>query len=214
MTDGFYFVRHGETEDNRRGVRCGGDRDVPLTDRGIEQARWEAERFRQSGRPCGLVIAGPLQRTAVTGAVFAETLGVPLLRRDWLRERSLGEWNGLAIELTRPWFSAGETPPGGESEGAFAARVLDGVDELANGPAALLARRPLLVGSKGIGRILLHRLAGRPGVELGNCAVVAFTHLSALPGGPGWWRCDPLEGLPESEPDSSLTGKAGVRCPA
>ncbi|PWC64320.1 phosphoglycerate mutase [Azospirillum sp. TSH7] len=206
MTDRFHFVRHGETEDNRRGVRCGGDRDVPLTDRGIEQARWEAERFRQSGRPCGLVIVGPLQRTAVTGAVFAETLGVPLLRRDWLRERSLGEWNGLAIDLTRPWFAAGETPPGGESEGAFAARVLDGVDELANGPAGLLARRPLLVGSKGIGRILLHRLAGRPGVELGNCEVMAFTRLSAPPGGPGWWRCDPVE--------RPLEARAGACCPA
>ena len=206
MTDRFHFVRHGETEDNRRGVRCGGDRDVLLTDRGIEQARREAERFRQSGRPCGLVIVGPLQRTAVTGAVFAETLGVPLLRRDWLRERSLGEWNGLAIDLTRPWFAAGETPPGGESEGAFAARVLDGVDELANGPAGLLARRPLLVGSKGIGRILLHRLAGRPGVELGNCEVMAFTRLSAPPGGPGWWRCDPVE--------RPLEASAGACCPA
>ena len=206
MTDRFHFVRHGETEDNRRGVRCGGDCDVLLTDRGIEQARREAERFRQSGRPCGLVIVGPLQRTAVTGAVFAETLGVPLLRRDWLRERSLGEWNGLAIDLTRPWFAAGETPPGGESEGAFAARVLDGVDELANGPAGLLARRPLLVGSMGIGRILLHRLAGRPGVELGNCEVMAFTRLSAPPGGPGWWRCDPVE--------RPLEASAGACCPA
>ncbi|PWC90899.1 phosphoglycerate mutase [Azospirillum sp. TSH100] len=193
MTDCFHFVRHGETEDNRRGVRCGGDRDVPLTDRGVEQARLEAERFRRSGQTCDLVITGPLQRTATTGAMFAETLNLQLLRRDWLRERGLGEWNGLPIDLTRPWFAAGETPPGGESEDAFAARVLEGIHELANGPAGLLARRPLLVGSKGIGRILLHRLAGQPGVELGNCTVVTFTRLSAQLGGPGWWRCDPPE---------------------
>lgn len=206
MSDGFHFVRHGETDDNRRGVRCGGDRDPPLTDRGIEQARREADRFRRSGRSCGLVIAGPLQRTAVTGAVFAETLGVSLLRRDWLRERSLGEWNGLAIELTRPWLAAGDTPPGGENESAFAGRVLAGVDELANESGGLLARRPLLVGSKGIGRILLHRLAGRPGVELGNCEVVAFSRLSDPSGGPGRWRCDPVESLPEA--------RAGACCPA
>ncbi|WP_377805305.1 histidine phosphatase family protein [Azospirillum sp. A29] len=210
MTDGFHFVRHGETDDNLRGVRCGGDRDIPLTERGVEQARQAAGRLRRSGRICGLVIAGPLDRTAVTGAVFAETLGVPLLRRDWLRERSLGDWNGLPIELTRPWFAAGETPPGGESEGAFAARVLDGVDELANGPAGLLEHRPLLVGSKGVARILLHRLAGRPGVELGNCEVVAFTRLSAPPGGPGWWRCDPLA----TPLETPLEAKAGACCPA
>ncbi|BAI75125.1 phosphoglycerate mutase (plasmid) [Azospirillum sp. B510] len=194
MTDGFHFVRHGETDDNRRGVRCGGDRDVPLTDRGLEQARAAAERFRRSGRPCGLVVAGPLRRTVATGALFAELLGVPLVRRDWLRERGLGEWNGLSIEQTRPWFAAGRTPPGGEGEEVFAARVLDGVDDLADGPDGLLARRPLLVGSKGIGRILLHRLAGRPGVELGNCEVVAFTRPPAPPG--GRWRCDPLEAPP------------------
>ncbi len=195
MTDRFHFVRHGQTEDNRRGVRCGGDRDIVLTEHGVEQARLAAKRFRAQGHDCGLVIAGPLRRTAVTGALFAEALGVPLIHRDWLRERRLGRWNGLPIDLTRPWFAAGETPPGGESEGVFAARVLDGVEELAASSAGLLARRPLLVGSKGIGRILLHRLAGRPGVELENCEVVAFTRLSAPPGGPGRWRCDQLERL-------------------
>ncbi|SMH35975.1 histidine phosphatase family protein [Azospirillum agricola] len=189
----FHFARHGQTADNLRGVRCGGDRDVPLTDAGVAQARAAAERFRKSGAPCGLVIAGPLERTAVTGALFAEALGVPLAERGWLRERALGDWNGVAIDVTRPWFAAGRTPPGGESEEDFAARVLAGVAELED----VLERRPLLVGSKGIGRILLHRLAGRPGVELGNCDVVGFARGAgpdAPPDGDGaerpLWRCD------------------------
>lgn len=190
-TDGFHFARHGQTEDNLRGVRCGGDRDVPLTEQGIEQARAAAERFRRSGLPCGVVIAGPLQRTAVTGALFARALGVPLLERAWLRERALGEWNGLPIEVTRPWFAANQTPPGGESEEIFASRILSGVDELAD----TLAQRPLLVGSKGVGRVLLHRLAGRPAVELGNCEIVGFERVAQdrvaqdRPPGPRW-RCD------------------------
>ncbi|WP_372395636.1 histidine phosphatase family protein [Azospirillum sp. HJ39] len=190
MTDLFHFVRHGQTEDNRLGVRCGGDRDVPLTGLGVEQARRAAERFREAGGCCGLVIAGPLQRTAVTGALFAETLGVPLVGCDWLRERALGEWNGLPVALTRPWFAAGETPPGGESEEEFAARVLDGVAALRD----RLADRPLLVGSKGVGRILLHRLAGRPGVELENCEVVAFARQPGPAGMTAGWRCDHPEG--------------------
>lgn len=185
-TDGFHFVRHGQTEDNRRGVRCGGDRDVPLTEQGIEQARAAAERFRRSGLTCGMVIAGPLQRTAVTGALFAQALGVPLLERAWLRERALGAWNGLPIEVTRPWFAANRTPPGGESEDIFASRILAGLDGLADA----LAQRPLLVGSKGVGRILLHRLAGQPAVELGNCEVVTFGRVAeSRPPAPRW-RCD------------------------
>ncbi len=34
----FYFVRHGVTDLNFRGLRCGGDLDVPLTDIGCDQA--------------------------------------------------------------------------------------------------------------------------------------------------------------------------------
>lgn len=180
-TERFHFVRHGQTQDNTRGVRCGGDRDVPLTEQGIADARAAAARLADSGCPCGLVIAGPLQRTAMTGALFAEALGVSLVERAWLRERTLGDWNGLPIEDTRSWIAEGRTPPGGESEEAFAARVLAGVADL----AGVLAERPLLVGSKGIGRVLLHRLAGQPAVELGNCEIVAFERIAT-----DRWRCD------------------------
>ncbi|MBP2302022.1 histidine phosphatase family protein [Azospirillum picis] len=183
--DEFHFVRHGQTADNQRGVRCGGDRDVPLTDFGIAQARRAAERFAVSGAGCRLVVAGPLQRTRVTGALFAQALGVPLLEREWLRERKLGHWNGLPIDLTRPWFAAGDTPPGGESEERFATRVLDGIADL----GGLLAERPLLVGSKGVGRILLHRLAGQPAMELGNGEVVGFTRNADPADGAGRWAC-------------------------
>lgn len=181
----FLFVRHGETEDNRRGVRCGGDRDVPLTDRGVAAARAAAARLKDSGPSCGLVIAGPLQRTAVTGALFADALGVPLEERGWLRERALGAWNGLPIEDTRRWFAEGRTPPGGESEEDFAARVLTGLTRLSGLPD----RRPLLVGSKGVGRVLLHRLAGEPGVELGNCEIVEFVRTTKDTGADSGWRC-------------------------
>lgn len=187
MSEGFLFVRHGQTVDNLRGVRCGGDRDVPLTERGLADARAAAARLRASGRRCGLVIAGPLQRTVVTGAAFAEALRVPMEEREWLRERTLGAWNGLPIEDTRAWFALGRTPPGGESEAALAARVLDGIASL----AGVLARRPLLVGSKGVGRVLLHHLAGLPGVELGNCEIVAFERIAGGAGDallPDHWR--------------------------
>ncbi|MGQ9368222.1 histidine phosphatase family protein [Azospirillum sp. ST 5-10] len=194
---GFHLVRHGETPDNVLGVRCGGDRDVPLTARGVADARAAAARFAASGRPCGVVIAGPLQRTAVTGALFAEALGVPLQEAAWLRERRLGAWNGLGVAETRPWLAAGLAPPGGEDEETFAARVLAGIAGLED----RLAQWPLLVASKGIGRVLLHRLAGMPGVELENCAVVGFARAAAADGAP--WRCDRRNGSWEPHPDGA-----------
>lgn len=181
MREGFHFVRHGQTPDNVAGVRCGGDRDVPLTERGLADAVAAAERFAGSGRPCGLVIAGPLQRTAATAAAFAAALKVPVQTRPWLRERTLGAWNGLPIADTRAWIAEGRTPPGGEAEEEFAARVLAGVADL----GGVLGAWPLLVGSKGIARVLLHRLSGRPGVELDNCAVIGFA-LTA----PGRWAVE------------------------
>ena len=36
---GFRFLRHGETDFNRSGLRCGGDADVPLSVHGEEQIR-------------------------------------------------------------------------------------------------------------------------------------------------------------------------------
>jgi len=169
----FHFVRHGQTLDNVQGVRCGGDRDVALTERGLAEARAAAARFRRSGRPCGVIVAGPLHRTQITAALFHEELKVPVIQHDWLRERALGAWNGLAIEATRPWFEAHLPPPGGESEEVFSRRVVAGLTELKD----LLPQAPLLVGSKGVGRILLTVLARQPFVELGNCELVAFDRL-------------------------------------
>lgn len=183
MGEGFHFVRHGETSDNLAGVRCGGERDVPLTDRGHIEAETTAVRFAEAGWPCRLVIAGPLRRTTATAAPFAVTLRVPVVTRAWLRERALGDWNGLPIADTRSWIAEGRTPPGGEAEEVFATRVLAGVAELGR----VLDEWPLLVGSKGIGRVLLHRLAGRPGIELHNCAIVRFSRT-----GPQRWTAENL----------------------
>jgi probable phosphoglycerate mutase len=185
MSGRFHFVRHGQTLDNQRGVRCGGDRDVALTERGLAEARAAATRFRLSGRPCGLIVAGPLHRTQVTAALFGEALKVPVIAQDWLRERALGAWNGLAIEDTRPWFEARLTPPGGESEEVFSQRVIAGL----TGLVGLLPQSPLLVGSKGIGRILFTVLARQPRVELGNCELVTFDPLGGEGGPERWaWR--------------------------
>ncbi len=192
VSGSFHFVRHGQTLDNVRGVRCGGDRDVALTERGLAEARAAAIRFRQSGGPCGVIVAGPLTRTQVTAEIFREELKIPVIQQEWLRERALGAWNGLSIEETRSWFEAHRPPPGGESEDDFRHRVMSGLSGLAD-LADLWSQTPLLVGSKGVGRILLTVLTGQSFVELGNCELVTFTAPVEAGGGGDWlgrwsWR--------------------------
>src|SRR6266542_1854811 len=57
------FVRHGETEWTRSGQHTGRT-DIPLTDRGREEAR--ALGTQLAGRPFALVLTSPLVRAAET----------------------------------------------------------------------------------------------------------------------------------------------------
>ena len=76
-----------------------------------------------------------------------------------------------ASRATQPPLAAGETPPGGESDAAFRARVLAAFRAL--GP--LYARWPLVVSSRGVARILLEH-AGRDGAAtLPNGAILRVT---------------------------------------
>lgn len=118
-----YLVRHGETAHNRDGVGLGRD-DVPLTPKGIAQARAVAARIAH-GQP-EIVLASPLQRAMDTAhAICAKTAQV--VRSDErLIELAVGETEGLPFNVVRERFPAfltqwvgpdGHTArlPGGES---------------------------------------------------------------------------------------------------
>ena len=176
------FVRHGATQPNLDGVRCGGDLDVPLTDIGRAQARATALHIAQSGVPIGLIVSSGLQRTNETAAIIARHLpGVPTITLAGFVERHLGEWNRRAISESEPWISGGLTPPGGESNSVFIQRIEQAVQSLLpHWPAPPL--RPLVVASRGVARAL-GELSGRPGtVHLANCQLDHFdlTHIASL----------------------------------
>jgi probable phosphoglycerate mutase len=65
-------------------------------------------------------------------------------------ERRLGQWNNRPIAETEELLAAKVTPPGGEAEDDFTKRVSAAMDNL----RPHLDRRPLLVSSKGVGRVL------------------------------------------------------------
>ncbi len=167
------FVRHGETAYNRRQLRCGGDVDIPLTDHGEGQARAVGERLRSAPDPIDAIIASPLQRTLRTAELIRESLGgppVPLFLHPGLIERRLGAWNGRDVAATQPLLDAGLPPPGGEAEEAFRARVRDCLADI----VARGHRLPLLVASKGVGRVLGLLTGSDRRQPIANSELVAF----------------------------------------
>lgn len=166
-----YFVRHGATEPNFRGLRCGGDLDIPLMDIGCDQAYLLAKQIDRMNLRIGVIVAASLIRTRQTAAIVSGVLGnVPVEVVPLLNERRLGQWNNRPIAETEEQLAARVTPPGGESEEEFTARVGLALDAL----RPWLDRRPLLVSSKGVGRVMNVLLGGQGRMQVGNGEIVEF----------------------------------------
>jgi broad specificity phosphatase PhoE len=120
------LVRHGETEWSRQ-LKHTGRTNVPLTDRGREEAERVGEALR--GRTFTLVLTSPLQRATETCrlAGFGEVVRL----RDELREWDYGDYEGRKTEDIRKdvprWTVWTGGVPNGETieqVGARADRVL------------------------------------------------------------------------------------------
>jgi 2,3-bisphosphoglycerate-dependent phosphoglycerate mutase len=181
------FLRHGATELNLAGLRCGGDVDVPLTDVGRAQAAAAAHCIANLRPAVGVIVTSQLLRTRQTADIIVNILrarpreGMPggevadicIVIEPLLAERRLGEWNGLSRQATQAWFDAGHTPPGGESKAAFKARVQAGLHQL----RGLWRQQPLLISSQGVARVLgeLGESTGQPhGVRVANAQLLEF----------------------------------------
>ena len=150
------FVRHGATQPNLNGLRCGGDLDLPMTDLGRQQIALAAHQVRAQGHPVDVIFASDLQRTHEAALIASEILGgVPVVIEPALKERFLGEWNLRPIDETEVALREGRTPPQGESDASFTRRIENALRNLLAGAYEL----PLLIGSKGVARVLRQRLA-------------------------------------------------------
>ena len=166
-----YFVRHGITEPNFRGFRCGGDLDLPMMDIGCDQAYLLAKQIEKMHLRIGVIIAGSLIRTRQTAAIISGVLGtVPVELDPLMNERRLGQWNNRPISETEDMLKRGVTPPGGESEDQFNARIKLALDNL----RPHLDRRPLIVSSKGVARVMNSLLGGTERMTVGNGEIVEF----------------------------------------
>ena len=171
LTHALLFARHGATHINLAGQRCGGDIDPPLAPAGIEQAHELARSVAACPQRPGLVVTSDLLRTHHTARIVCDALGgVELVVLPALRERSLGFWNLEPIDDTEAALARGDTPPCGESAEAFRSRIEGALALL----RPLLPRQLLIVGSKGVGRVLRSCIGLEPGAPLLNGELVTF----------------------------------------
>jgi len=167
-----YFIRHGEVPSNLAGRRCGAECVEALTDRGLEQVFRLGLSLRQKSWRPGVILCGDLLRVRQSAMLLSAAFdAAPMEICPRLDERRLGEWNGLPVSETEPDLQAGVTPPGGESEQEFAARV---DDALVSDILPRLSEMPLIVSSKGVARMMFQLLGGTTRLNLENAKLVAF----------------------------------------
>ena len=96
-----FAVRHGETAWNVE-ARLQGHTDIPLNDRGREQARRAARSLAEEA--IDVVVSSDLSRARETAQAIAEAAGVPLLTEPGLRERGFGRVEGWThAEVAARW---------------------------------------------------------------------------------------------------------------
>jgi broad specificity phosphatase PhoE len=140
------LVRHGETEWSRDMRHTGGRTDIPLTEKGREEARGLGAAL--SEWTFTRVITSPLSRAVETCELAG--LGDCAERSSALLEWDYGEYEGITtkqIRETRPdWFLWRDGCPGGETAADVAARVDPLVERLAGleGDAALFSHGHVL----------------------------------------------------------------------
>ena len=138
----FYFTRHGETEWNVK-KKIQGTTDIPLDEKGIQQAKRLAETLLEKQRSGELhldrVYTSPQLRAAETARIAAEALHATCIPMDGLVEMNLGSWEGSnwrVIEREnspeyQEWRKDRRyvrTPGGGECYNDVVKRTLDAME--------------------------------------------------------------------------------------
>lgn len=127
----FVLVRHGVTELSVA-RRFAGRSDLPLTERGVQQAELTADRLAGLAGSVAAVLSSPLLRTRQTADRIAGRLELPVTVEDGLIETDYGAWDGHSFDEVRQRWPADlarwladptAVPTGGESFQTVGRRV-------------------------------------------------------------------------------------------
>ena len=125
-----YVARHGETAWNAENKICGRT-DLPLTERGIRQAKLLAEKMADIH--IDRIVASPMIRAQQTAAEVSEVIGIPVQTDSRLIEQNFGIYEGK--DRKDPGYLSNKRMfayryPGGESQMDVAHRVYGLIEEL------------------------------------------------------------------------------------
>lgn len=143
-----YIVRHGETEWNVT-KRFQGRTDIPLNEKGREEARKTAEGIKDF--MIDLVISSPLSRAKETAEILVEGRKIPIWVDERLEEISFGVMEGKTKNRQLDEFFSHpdqyQFPEGAESLPSLLERTKDFLDDLAARPE--LKEKNILVATHG-----------------------------------------------------------------
>ena len=125
-----YFARHGQTQWNKDNRVCGRT-DLPLTDKGEEQAGKLAENLATEN--IDIIISSPLQRAVQTSEIVAKRFDCSVLIDERLIEQDYGIYEGVDRkneDFLNNKRNFAYKYPNGESMMQVAARVYPLIEEL------------------------------------------------------------------------------------
>lgn len=93
--DRFYYLRHGQTDHNRKRI-CQGQTDIPLNAEGLAQAEEAADILAETNPVA--IVASDLMRVRQTAKPIAERLDLEVVTNPELRERAFGVFEDRPIE--------------------------------------------------------------------------------------------------------------------
>lgn len=176
----FWFLRHGETDYNARGLSQGA-LDVPLNETGRAQAAAAAKIL--AGRGIARIVASPMLRTRETADIVNQALALPLAFEPDLREVVFGGMEGKPLmPWYLDWLAERYTPEGAERFTQVQARVAAVMPRVLAPPGPML-----VVAHGGIFRVLRELM----GLERGGGEVRNGAPLHCVPG-PAGWKATPV----------------------
>ncbi len=134
-----YFIRHGQSEANLKGVFAGQRDDSLLTEKGREQALVTAQELLATGVVFDRVISSPLKRTLETADIVAKEIGFDVSKIEIdprITEYDMGNWTGTPTKtITSLELCAGENA---EDSELFKKRIMECIQELSALPENIL----------------------------------------------------------------------------
>ncbi len=183
------LMRHAESEGNRDGCFTPHP-EIPLTDRGREQAQAAARLIAERLAPVRIV-SSPFLRARQTADILSMVLGLDVEIAEDLRERSYGELAGSPYSSPRVGYDPTcywtWRPPGGETLEEVLLRAGAVLDRI----AAAAPEDEVVVVSHGAVMMALHRhVRGTwgPRAVVGNAEMVLVEHAGGL-----WLDANPFD---------------------